>query len=235
LVAASEPGSAEAAAVRFGHETASYDCAMLLLVTGASGAGKSTVRRLVAPALAEHVECVELAHVVEVPSAPTKAWRQRATEAVVERALQLQTQNRHLLLSGDPVAAGEVLAAPSADQLDGLAVCLLDVDETEQTARLRSRGDDPALLVHHLAFANWMRTHARDRSHMPEVLMANGWAEMRWERWIDDERFSGAWAMHVIDTSHLTAQHVASEVLRWCRRALAGQAPAIGLRDDRPT
>jgi hypothetical protein len=61
-----------------------------------------------------------------VPAFPDLVWRQRATEAVVQQALKLQAQGRHLLLSGDPVAAGEVLATPSAVGLDGVAVCLLD-------------------------------------------------------------------------------------------------------------
>jgi ABC-type thiamine transport system ATPase subunit len=52
-------------------------------VSGASGAGKSTARRLVAGELKPGVECVELHDVVAMPRAPTLAWRQRATEAVV--------------------------------------------------------------------------------------------------------------------------------------------------------
>jgi broad-specificity NMP kinase len=119
---------------------------MFLLVTGASGAGKSTVRRLVAPDLAPAIECVELHDIVSVPARPDIAWRQRATEAVVRRALDLQADRRHLLLSGDPVAAGEVLAAPSAVALSAVAVCLLDVSPDAQAARLVRRGDDPALL-----------------------------------------------------------------------------------------
>jgi energy-coupling factor transporter ATP-binding protein EcfA2 len=92
---------------------------MFLLVTGASGAGKSTVRRAVARELPPEIECVELHDVISVPRLPTIAWRQQATEAVVGRALELQAKGRHLLLSGDPVAAGEVLAAPSAVALNG--------------------------------------------------------------------------------------------------------------------
>lgn len=125
---------------------------MFLLVTGASGAGKSMVRRAVARRLSPEVECIELRDVVAVPAFPDIAWRQRATEAGVQRALELQAQGRHLLLSGDPVAAGEVLAAPSADGLDGVAVCLLDVSAAAQAARLARRGDDPSLLPHHQAF-----------------------------------------------------------------------------------
>src|SRR6202012_4910936 len=117
---------------------------MFLLVTGASGAGKSTVRLAVAPKLGDAVECVELGDVVPVPGAPTIAWRQRATEAVVRRALELQADERHLLLSGDRVRGGEVRPAPSADQLDGFAACLLDVNRAAQTERLALRGDGPA-------------------------------------------------------------------------------------------
>jgi hypothetical protein len=85
---------------------------------GASGAGKSTVRELVARDLAPEIECVELRDVVRVSAFPTLEWRQRATEATVLCAPELQAGGRHLLLSGDPVAAGEVLAAPSAGKLD---------------------------------------------------------------------------------------------------------------------
>jgi hypothetical protein len=200
---------------------------MFLLVTGASGAGKPTVRRLVSPELGFEVECVELVDLVDVPLVPTLAWRQRATDAAVRRALELQTAGRHLLLSGDPVALGEVLAAPSADALESIAVCLLDVDEEAQTRRLAIRGDDPALLIHHLAFADWMRGHAHDPRHMPHVITRTGWDEMRWERWIDREPGPGTWAVHVIDTSRLTREEVADEVLGWCRRALAGEEPSM--------
>ena len=191
---------------------------MLLLVTGASGAGKSTARRAVAPALAPEVECVELGDIVPVPAAPTIAWRQQATELVVQYALQ--DQRRHLMLCGDPVAAGELIAAPSAARLDAIAVCLLDLDPAAQTARLTQRGDDPALLHHHHAFAEWMRGHARDPGHMPHVLSTNGWPPMRWDR-LDTVK---PWAIEVLDTSALGPGETADEVLAWCRRALVGEA-----------
>ena len=200
---------------------------MFLLVTGASGAGKSTVRRLIADQLAPEVECVELRDVAAVPGYPTKAWRQQATEAAVRRALALQADGRHMLLSGDPVAAGEVLAAPSAAELDGIAVCLLDVDREAQASRLTERGDDPALLGDHQAFADWMRAHAVDPRHMPHVLSMNGWEAMRWARWIDRPPIDGGWAMHTVVTSRMSKEQVADQVLCWCRRALAGRAPVL--------
>jgi hypothetical protein len=183
------------------------------------------VRRAVARELPPEIECVELHDAISVPRLPTIAWRQQATEAVVGRALELQAEGRHLLLSGDPVAAGEVLAAPSAVALNGVAVCLLDLSQDAQTLRLAGRGDDLALLPHHHAFADWMRGHARDPRHMPHVLSTNGWEAMRWERWTDIDPADGNWGMTVLDTSDLSPEQVAAEIMTWCRRALCGQAP----------
>lgn len=200
---------------------------MFLLLTGASGSGKSTVRELVANELATEVECVELGHVARVLPVATIAWRQQATEAAVQRALDLQAVGRHLLLAGDPVAAGEVIAAPSADKLHSIAVCLLDVNAEAQAARLAQRGDDPRLLADHQAFAGWMRAHAQDPNHMPHVLSTNGWDAMRWERLRRFDPRNGGWDMDVLDTSARTRDEVADLIVTWCRRALRGQAPEI--------
>jgi energy-coupling factor transporter ATP-binding protein EcfA2 len=198
---------------------------VFLLVTGASGAGKSTVRRLIAGDLSPEVECVELAGVVDIPRVMTKAWRQEATEAVVQRAVELQGDGRHLLLSGDPVAAAEVLAAPSADRLDAVAVCLLDLEPNVQAARLAERGDDPTLLVHHQAFAAWMRAQAHDPRHMLEVVTTDGWDAMRWERLDGLDPDAGDWNMHVVEASRLSTEQAAEAVLSWCRDALVSAGP----------
>jgi len=197
---------------------------MLLLVTGASGAGKSTARAAVEEALSPLVECAELRDLVEIPPLPTLAWRQRVTEHAVQHALRLQDLGRHLLLSGDPVAAAEVAAAPSAPALEGFAACLLDVSAQAQAERLAARGDDPALLAQHQAFAAWMRGQAGDALHRLDVLRAGGWDEMRWDRL---ETLAGAWRMRVIDTTSMSREGVGQAVLGWCRAVLAEQAPIL--------
>jgi hypothetical protein len=121
----------------------------LLLISGASGAGKTSVREAVAGDLAPGVEAVELRHLEPVPAVPDVAWRQRMAERAVARSRVLDVQGRHLLLAGDPVAPGEVWAAPSATSVD-IAVCLLDVAEDTQRERLRRRGDPEELLPHHM-------------------------------------------------------------------------------------
>jgi hypothetical protein len=64
---------------------------VFLLVTGASGAGKSSVRALIERELSPLVECVELGQIVDVPAIPTTAWRQPATEAACAGPLSYST------------------------------------------------------------------------------------------------------------------------------------------------
>lgn len=197
---------------------------VLLLVTGASGVGKSSVRAAVAPELSPMVECIELLDLTPPPEAMTRVWRQQGAEAAVRRAVALQARGRHLLLAGDPVPAAELVAAPSAPELHGIAACLLDAAPEAQAERLAGRGDPPALLPHHVAFADWMRRQATEPRYMTHVVADGGWDEMRWERL---EQVASAWGMHTIDTTSMTKAAVAEAVLRWCRRALAGDAPIL--------
>jgi hypothetical protein len=60
------------------------------------------------------------------------------------------------------------------------------------------------LLADHIAFADWMRGHAKDPQYMPHVLSTNGWEAMRWERLETLDPSNGGWAVDVIDTSELS-------------------------------
>ena len=130
----------------------------------------------------------------------------------------------HVLLAGDPVAPGEVLAAPSAPLVD-IAVCLLDVREPAQRERLRRRGDSEEFFERHVAFADWMRQHALDPRHMTHVLSTDGWSEMRWSRLTGipgDE-----WRISIIDGSDMTRTEANQAALQWVTEAVAGRAPAF--------
>jgi hypothetical protein len=114
--------------------------AVLLDLSGASCAGKTSVRTAIAACLEPAVTAVELRHLGAVPNPPTLEWRQRMAEEAVLAAVRVDEAGRHLLLAGDRVAPGEVLAAPSAPMVD-IAVCLLDVCDR---APRRVRGLDAA-------------------------------------------------------------------------------------------
>ena len=117
----------------------------------------------------------------------------------MECAVQLQREGRYFLLCGDPIAAVEVVASPSAVHLETFPACLLDATAAVQAARLAQRGDDPTLLHHHQAFADWMRAQATDPRHVLEVVTTNGWDQMCWDR--IPPLVAANWHVKVIDTS----------------------------------
>lgn len=193
---------------------------MFFLITGASGVGKSTVRRRLARTFRDTLISAELATLGLTPAWSLR-WRQQAVEIAVQRALEAQEQGKHFLLCGDPVPPGELYAAPSADRLDGSAVCLLDASAQAQRERLIVRGDDPAFFSHHLAFAEWMRAHVRDHRHRPEVLLQDAWEEMRWERWMRDDLARPLWEAHIVDTTDRRPAEVSAQVAAWIRNVLS--------------
>lgn len=198
---------------------------MLLLVTGASGTGKSTVRRAIAPALGPDIICVEFGTLPGAPAPWTLADRQRETESLVRFARATELDGRHVLFCGDPVAPGEILAAPSADRI-AIAICLLDADTSARTHRLAPRGPDPNV-VHHLAFDDWMREHATNSTTRQHVLTCGGWPDMAWDRWTSLEADDERWAIPVVDTSHLPVAAVAARVTEWALAALRREAPVF--------
>ena len=209
---------------------------MLLVVTGASGAGKSTVRETVAERLG--IESTEIRTIRPDRPVRNTAARQEVGEQVVAKAVELDRDGRHLLFCGDPFPPGEVLACPSADQVD-IAVCHLHVSAEEQVRRLRERGEPGESLVHHVRFAEWMLAHVHDPRVHPEVIVDGGWLEMRWDRWLGRSDLIDVWASHVIDTTARGPGEVAAEVTTWGHRALKDAAPVfrrvwqLGERPDR--
>ena len=194
---------------------------MLLSLTGASGAGKSS-----ALAYLKDVEwhgtvtCVEFDSIGVPPGAGT-AWRHSAIEQWVQRALEEQAHGRHLLLCGQ-VPIGELLAAPSADQLEGIAVCVLHCSPEVREARLRERGEPEESLVHHVRFGEWFYRHTQDPTYAPEVIRAGSAVPMRWDRWAGWGRGDRRWAAHIIDTDLLSPEQVAQRVVDWTTGVLRG-------------
>ena len=202
---------------------------MLFLVSGASGVGKSTVREQLAPRLGAAFTALELRDLASTAAVSIR-WRQETADLAAARAAELLASDRHLLLSGDPVAPAELVSAPAAPRAGGVAVCLLDADPQTQTSRLTRRGDDPALLEGHLGFARWMREHAADPLPRLDVLTHDGAPSARWDRvarLVADDR----WRVTVVDTSARAPEDVADAVEHWIRAALVDDLLVMHPRD----
>ena len=112
---------------------------MLFLLFGSSAAGKTFALAALhgrVPGLAVH-DFDEIG----VPAGADAAWRHRAIEQWVRRALDYQAEGTDVLLAGQ-TPFGELLAAPSASRLDAISACLLDCDEDTRVARLLARGPE---------------------------------------------------------------------------------------------
>lgn len=192
---------------------------MLFLVSGASGVGKSTARKNVAPRLGGMFETVELHHLGSVDAIDV-ARRQELAEVAARRAAVLSAKGRHLVVCGDPVAPGELIAAPSAIQVGGIAACILDADAGTQTARLLKRGEPEEYLPLHLGFAQWLREHAADPLPRLDVVSSSGWDAMQWKRITSLKTNDPRWRVSLLDTSTRSPQSVAEDVVRWIHSAL---------------
>jgi hypothetical protein len=187
---------------------------MFLTIAGSSCSGKTTAVRA----------CAEIEGLVVhdfdeigVPAGGDTAWRHRAMEGWIQRVLRYQADGLDVLLTGQS-PLGEVLASPSATALDGIAACLLDVEDRVRWQRLEGRDAekwDVDAKRSFIGWARWHRGHAADPRYRPEVITAAGDERMRWARWSDWPSADRRWAVQVIDTTGRSVQQSAADVRQW--------------------
>ncbi|HEY4458944.1 MAG TPA: hypothetical protein VGN81_31815 [Pseudonocardiaceae bacterium] len=202
---------------------------MLLTLTGSSCSGKSTL----AFAVADRIERVVVHDFDEVgvPERADRDWRHRMTELWVRRALEYQDRGIDLLLTGQS-PLGEVIAAPSAPLLDGIAVCLVDVADQVRRHRLTVRDPgqwDESTVNAFLGWAAWHRGHARDPHYRSEVIIRGSSPEMAWHRWTGWAPEDPRWRTDIVDTTSQPVAKSVDQLERWVTEQRdahqAGQLP----------
>ncbi len=160
---------------------------MLLNVTGSSCAGKTTLLCRVAELLdRDDVDAADFDE-IGVPEDAVTDWRHVANEQWIQRALDLQSQGRHLLIASQ-TPLGELLATPSAVELDAISNCVVDVADGDRVRRLRQRDSakwSEETLEAFVRWGRWHRHHAQDPSHLPDVIVKPSSVPMAWDRWAD--------------------------------------------------
>ena len=148
------------------------------------------------------------------------AWRHRADEQWLRRALEYQSEGTDLLLAGQ-TPLGELLSAPSAPELEAVSACLIDCDDDIRLARLQARGPEwlartAGDLQHYLDWAAWMRGHASDPAWSTDVIRHDGTeSEMHWARLDGWSAGDPRWRVRVIDTSELPVDEVGTRLVEW--------------------
>ncbi|MER6447160.1 hypothetical protein [Streptomyces venezuelae] len=188
---------------------------MLFTLTGSSCSGKTTLACSVGARLRNAV--VHDGDELGVPEGADRRWRNRMTEMWVRRALEYQDRGLDLLLTGQS-PLGEVLAAPSAPLLDGIAVCLVDVSDEIRRRRLVHRDPGrwaPSAVDAFVGWGDWHRGHARDPRYRPDVIIDDSWREMAWHQWTGWTAGDRRWSTHVIDTTDQSVADSADQVEQW--------------------
>jgi len=209
---------------------------VLFLLFGSSAAGKTFVLDRLRGRRVAHLAIHDFDEIGVPPGADT-AWRHRANEQWVRRALEYQEDGTDLLLAGQ-TPFGELLATPSAPCLEAISACLIDCDDKTRVARLQARGPEwfartAADLQNYLSWAAWMREHAADPSRPTEVIRHEATEdEMRWSRWSGWTAADPRWRVRAVDTSAQPVEEVAVTLVEWieAERALvrSGAHPLAG-------
>jgi hypothetical protein len=196
---------------------------MFFKLTGSTCSGKSAVAR----------RCADVAGLVVhdfdevgVPPDADTAWRQRTTECWIQKVLEYQARGLDVLLTGQS-PLGEILASPSSPLLNGIAVCLLDVQDDQRMRRLDARDPDKwdgAARKAFIGWARWHRAHAVDPRAQPQVITAGGWERMRWERWVNWTGDEPLWRCPTVDTTDRTIAETTAAVRSWIENGRADLA-----------
>ncbi|HEY3558148.1 MAG TPA: hypothetical protein VGL05_11825 [Kribbella sp.] len=157
---------------------------------------------------------------IGVPDDADTQWRNRTTEQWICRALEYQDRGLDLLLTGQS-PLGEILASPSALQLDGIAVCLVHVADGERRRRLdrRDRGRwSPETLDAFVGWGAWHLGHAEDPRYRPEAIVDGSWPAMAWDRWSAWTKHDPRWDTYLLDTTGRSVEQSVDELEQWMAR-----------------
>ena len=195
---------------------------MLFLVMGASGSGKSSCLNGLRQNRPD-VDWRDFDDVLEHPS--STSGRQRTTEYWLKVAVQNQAKGISTGIAGTSVL-GEVLACPSASDLNGIHALLLDCTDVVRIDRIRARdGIDSTLASQDmLCWAAWLRMHASDPQWRQDVIRSQGEPGMEWERWTSWMKGDARWKVSVLDNSFLSVEQTTSALVGWANEHPINQA-----------
>ena len=180
---------------------------MLLLLSGSSGAGKTYAMPYIKALLPD--ASIRDSDEFGIPT--DKPGRQERLENCVKEAIRLQNMNTSLVLCCQS-PFGELLACPSAHELDHMACCVIDCNDHIRIERLNSRGDNCGTMDM-LSWASWHRMHAIDPQWRQDVIRDNSWDQMCWHNWTSWLQGDQRWKVDIIDTSFLTGEDVAERIV----------------------
>ncbi|MEN8237206.1 MAG: hypothetical protein ABFQ95_06675 [Pseudomonadota bacterium] len=186
---------------------------MLYFITGASGSGKTACIQDLKQALPK--AAIYDFDDIGVPKDADTVWRQQATEQWLQRYLKERENVDHFCICGGAVL-GEILACPSATQLDNINVCFLDVSDLERIRRLQSRGMG-GVNQDMLNWASWLRVHHADPQWQQHVIQHNAWSGLDFSRWDNLDSWKSLAKVTTLDTTDMSIVQVVMGLVDWIK------------------
>lgn len=184
----------------------------IYFISGASGSGKTTIIPYLKKILDNDIAIYDFDDIGVPKNADTK-WRQESTEKWISK---LVDQNKSACLLGQMVL-GEIVACPSAAQLERVNFCLLDAHDFTRIKRLKERnmyGADQNMLN----WAAWLRMHTLDPQWHLHVIKDNAWSGLDFKVLEILDSWKEKAQTKIIDTTKLSLNQVAVEIADWIQK-----------------
>ncbi len=181
----------------------------LYFIGGASGSGKTAVMPYLKELLGDGIAVYDFDG-IGVPEGADKKWRQESTEKWLQKLL---IDGKDACLLGQ-IVLGEILACPSAKQIDKIHFCLLDVSDFERIQRLKKRnthGTDQNMLN----WSSWLRMHTRDPQWTSHVIQEDAADIMDFTRLSPLKSYEEVANVKILDTTDLALHEVAQGLADW--------------------
>ncbi len=181
----------------------------LYFIGGASGSGKTAVMPNLKELLGDNIAVYDFDD-IGVPDDADKKWRQESTEKWLQKLL---SDSKDACLLGQ-IVLGEILACPSAKQIDKVNFCLLDVNDFERIQRLKKRntyGVDQNMLN----WSSWLRMHHQDLEWTSHVIQEDAASIMDFSRLPHLRSYDDVANVKILDTTNLTLHEVAQGLADW--------------------
>ena len=181
----------------------------LYFIGDASGSGKTAIMSGLKKILSKSITVYDFDD-IGVPDNADKKWRQESTEKWLQKLL---SEGKNTCLLGQ-IVLGEILACPSAKQINKINFCFLDVNDFERIQRLKIRntyGVDQNMLN----WSSWLRMHHHDPQWMQHVLKENCWDKLTFSNWDKLVNWESVAKIKMINTTKLSLNKVATKVSNW--------------------
>ncbi|MFS8506940.1 MAG: AAA family ATPase [Candidatus Babeliales bacterium] len=180
-------------------------------IGGASGSGKTTIILNLRALLGSDISIYDFDD-IGVPEDADKKWRQEATEEWLQTLL---TGGKNACVLGQ-IVLGEILACPSAQHIEKVNFCLLDVDDFERIQRLKRRntyGADQTMLN----WSAWLRMHHQDPQWAQHVLKEDCWKGLDFSAWDKLTSWESKANVKILNTTDLSITESAHAVANWIK------------------